>query len=226
MPQVLTKVTVATGSTYVTSSFLNGNTTVKEVVLPHGITSINGYAFYNATNLTTINIPETVVTIGAYAFSETPNLDLSLLNANYKFTNIGDYAFNKSGIQKVYLPSTISTLGTYVFANANKLDEVVFSENFKLTTIPTGAFQNTTSLKNINLPQTITVLGDNAFNGSGLVKLVLPNGFKTFNNQSLANMKSLKEVSIPTGAGRSSSTVRVLNGSDNIEKITFPGIQL
>ena len=49
MSKKITKVNVATGSTYVIANFLNGITHVREVVLPEGLVNIRGSAFYGAT---------------------------------------------------------------------------------------------------------------------------------------------------------------------------------
>ena len=76
MSKKITKVNVATGSTYVIANFLYEITHVKEVVLPEGLKTINANAFYGCINLEFINIPESVEVISPSAFTNTPiNLD-------------------------------------------------------------------------------------------------------------------------------------------------------
>lgn len=41
---------------------------VKELVIPHGITSIGDYAFDGCSSMRVIDIPNSVISIGKYAF--------------------------------------------------------------------------------------------------------------------------------------------------------------
>ena len=50
-------------------SIFEGNTKIKTVIIPEGVTSIGSYAFRNCTSLKSIDIPASVTTIGIQTFS-------------------------------------------------------------------------------------------------------------------------------------------------------------
>ena len=61
----------------------SGNTAIKEVSLPNGLTSIGSVCFLNCTSLTKITIPETVTTISDLAFSGCTNLTIYCYSGSY-----------------------------------------------------------------------------------------------------------------------------------------------
>ena len=66
--------------------------TLTDVTIPKGVTSIGNYAFYECSKLTTIAIPDSVTSIGSYAFNKCAALKTLTISANV--TTIGDYAFS------------------------------------------------------------------------------------------------------------------------------------
>lgn len=59
---------------YAKHLYNNANTEITDLVIPGGVTSINGYAFYNCSNLTSVNIPSSTTSIGAFAFYDCSSL--------------------------------------------------------------------------------------------------------------------------------------------------------
>ena len=49
-------------------SLLPWSTSITEVIIEEGVTSIGSYAFYKCTGLTSVTIPDSVTSIGDYAF--------------------------------------------------------------------------------------------------------------------------------------------------------------
>lgn len=89
-----------------------------------------------------IIIPNTVVKINSSAFAQTSNL------------------------KKITIGSGVEYIGSSAFAiqvNTNKLESITFSENSKLKTIEANAFKNCKNLSNIDLPDSVEYIGDNAF---------------------------------------------------------------
>ena len=100
-------------------------TTIEQVILPDGITSIGDYAFFNHRQLTTISLPSSLTRIGMYAFARNAFSSIAIPDA---VTYIGDYAFAyATNISSIDLPKNLSYLGTDVFINCTALKAVNYN---------------------------------------------------------------------------------------------------
>jgi hypothetical protein len=99
------------------SAFLHCQS-LKNIILPQGVSTIGESAFYKCTSLTSITIPEGCTTIEQYAF------------------------FNCESMEYIDLPSTITTIGAYAFNGCYLLDKLIIRfENLTKKTDST-TFQN------------------------------------------------------------------------------------
>lgn len=115
-----------------------------EVHLPDTLTTIGSRCFQSCSSLVNINLPSSITTIGYSAFDDCTSLeieDLSLPN----LTEIQTFAFNGVRITK------ISNLG-----KLTSLRDISWTENI---------FGDKTTLTSINLPSTLTSVGNYVFNG-------------------------------------------------------------
>lgn len=115
-----------------------------EVHLPETLTTIGSRCFESCSSLVNINLPLSITTIGYNTFSGCASLeieDLSLPN----LTEIQTFAFNGVRITK------ISNLGKLI-----SLREISWNENI---------FGDKTTLTSVNLPSTLTSVGNYVFNG-------------------------------------------------------------
>ena len=71
----------------------------------------------------------------------------------------------KETITSVYVPATLMRMGYKAFLDCKNLTEVTFAENSTLDKIYCGAFQNCTSLKEIELPDSLLEIDYDAFRG-------------------------------------------------------------
>ncbi|MBO6262911.1 MAG: leucine-rich repeat domain-containing protein, partial [Clostridia bacterium] len=182
---------------------------LKQVVLPDSITTIGANAF-TSTGLTSIVIPEKVTKIGNYAFDACADL---------KSVDIQG-------------PLNDKTPGTYVFRNDTSLEEVTFGEKCVATAFGNNTFEGCTSLKEINLPSTITWFGANTFKNSGLESIEIPENMERLSNYVFQNSK-LKEVKIPAklkyiGASSNTATATTVStasyafsGCTELEHVDF-----
>lgn len=114
-----------------------------EVHLPETLTTIGSRCFESCSSLVNINLPSSITTIGYNAFNGCASLeieDLSLPN----LTEIQTFAFNGVRITK------ISNLGKLI-----SLREISWNENI---------FGDKTTLTSVNLPSTLTSVGNYVFN--------------------------------------------------------------
>ena len=168
------------------SAFAN-MTELTSVILPKRPVTIGESAFAN-TGLTSVNIPSTVTSIGASAFRFTGYEATSSL-ASVTFENgdtpltIGEYAFNGIAITELTLPNRPVTIGDNAFAKIGRFDLVADETIPTLASVNLGgtvsigasAFSNAV-IEEIEIPATVTLIGESAFSGSALTSVTFRDG--------------------------------------------------
>ncbi len=131
------------GLTEIDDYAFEGNNSLQEVYFGNGLTSIGKSSFSNCRNLKTVQFGNSLTGIGEGAFEFCESLetvDLSTVSSTFV---IGDKAFRSCGnLSKVLLGN--------------------------VTNIGQSAFEHSKSLKTIRIPSSVTIIGDDAFNFSGL----------------------------------------------------------
>jgi len=142
----------------------------KEVVIPDGITEIDGYAF-NSTEIVSVEIPSTVKTIDSYTFGNCKRLQQVILHEGLE--SIGDYAFyGCNNLSEVYIPSSVKIIGEYAFNECSKLKQVFLNNGLK--TIERGAFHKCKSLPEVIIPKSVKRIDNFAFSRCvGLERMIL-----------------------------------------------------
>lgn len=159
------------------------------------LSCIENYAFRSCTNLSDVTIPDTLLDIREYAFSNT-----ALVNDTERYENGALYL----GKHLISVQSDITSLsvknGTLTISNSaltsgrTKLTSVTLPEG--LTRINNSAFANYQALKNINIPNTVTVLAANAFESSGIKEIIIPDSVKTIDSYCFRN-SGLESIVLP-----------------------------
>ena len=149
----------------------NGFSNLKELRLKIGsYHATNSYAsmFQDCSNLEVIHNLETITCAAG-----TPNVS-------------GMYQGCKK-LKHAVVPYGATAIGYRMFMNCESLEAITFQkgpngeEPVSITAIDTQAFQNTLSLDYFDIPSTVVTIGQNAFNGSGIKRLILPSGY-TYNS--------------------------------------------
>lgn len=109
----------------------------------------------------------------------------------------GNVFEGQKGLVSVTIPGSVRFLGRDIFKNCTSLSEVVLGEGHQ--TLPDGIFQGTESLKTIQLPGTLTEIGDSAFFKSGLEEIVIPENVKTIGGGAFNSCVNLKKVTLSEG---------------------------
>ena len=115
---------------YAEHLYSDENTEVTNLVIPDGVTSIGGYAFYGCSGLTSVTIPNSVTSISWYAFSGCSGLtSVTIPNS---VTSIGSSAFyGCSGLTNIVIPSSVQTIGDYAFSGCTNLQYILYlNDNF------------------------------------------------------------------------------------------------
>ena len=104
--------------------------------------------------------------------------------------NIGDYAFDASGLTEIELSDQLETIGNYAFRNV-KATELQLPKTVK--TIGKGAFEATdkkeASLEKVSLAAGMTVIPENAFRGQKLKNVILPKNITEIESGAFADNK-------------------------------------
>lgn len=102
---------------------------LESIVIPEGVTSIEGGCFSGCTNLKSVTIPDTVTSIGRSAFSGCDSL------------------------KTIELPDSLIEIGIDAFSSCNSLETVILPKNLKV--ICFGAFRKCNSLESISIPESV-----------------------------------------------------------------------
>ena len=130
-----------------------------------------------------------------------------LVNDIQKGTCVGSYggytslkfeggAFTSSAILSIVIPSTITEIGDATFAHCTRLKSISFPNTLKKIT-GRGAFYGTTSLNELNLPESLTEVGMEAFWGSGITSLTIGRNIEAFGSCAFRNCSNLTTINIP-----------------------------
>ena len=173
------------------------------ITIPDDVTSIGEYAFSGCSGLTSITIPENVTNIGEYTFSDCSSLTNIAMSDN--ITCIETSAFRKcTSLTSITIPASVTSIGTNTFGYCSSLASVVFEENSALQTLGSehtdpnrsyyGAFQDCASLKSIEIPDSVTSIGEFAFGNTGLTSITIPNSVTSIGEYAFQYCEKLTSV--------------------------------
>lgn len=169
------------------------NSDVKRMVMPSTITDIQDNAF-NQSSIAIITFSIGLKHIGNYAFRCAPNLTQADLPEGVE--SIGDDAFSQTysaGLKTVTLPSTLKSMGRDVFMNS-ALISVKWPAS--LPKIPNRTFAGCQHLSEVELPEGLEVIDDNAFDATAIENIIFPTTLKEIGRRAFWKTK-FKEMAVP-----------------------------
>ena len=190
-----------------------------EVTLGKNVTSIGDWAFQGANKLTSIVIPKdgSVTSIGMNAFIDT---SLESIDIPDTVTSIGAGAFNGTKLKTLTIPD--NAVGPISCKGCSQLTEITLGKN--VTSIPAWGFQSTYKLKSIIIPEdgNVESIGANAFNGSGIEKITIPDTVKSIGENAFwgisvseiaCSAENLQRYIDAAGGFKASAKISCLGGS-------------
>lgn len=113
-----------------------------------------------------------------YTLSETGALTISSQTGMTNWRQNGRGS-NYSKVKSVTITGNVTEIVENAFASCSNLTQVTITAN-EITGIGAAAFQNTKSLTTIQIPASVTTIGDGAFSGSGISTFTVAEGNKSF----------------------------------------------
>ncbi|MFQ7292864.1 MAG: leucine-rich repeat domain-containing protein [Monoglobales bacterium] len=193
---------------------------IGDYVIPSGVTSIGGFAFYLCTGLTNVTFPDSVTNIGFEAFEYCTGLTNITLPEN--ITSIGWCAFaNCNKLKSIIIPDSVTEIGYSAFSGCSSLTEVNIPNN--MVKIDLYTFYDCTSLASINIPDNVTSIARYAFKGcQNLQRIVIPDGVTSLGEDAFENCSSLRNITVSEGNTAYASVEGVLYNKNKTKLIQYP----
>ena len=240
--------TIMSGEVVIDSQYddgINGNRAVKviaknafknkhitNIIIPNTIERIDSYAFQGCQELTSIIIPSSVTNIGKGILGGCNGLiELHApFKEEYNIDNNSYLSYFFGGTSYVYnhlIPSTLTTIyineGSIGIANNAFRGTSIVSVNIPstVTTIGEMAFNRCNNMKTINLPNSITSIGVWAFaECSNLESIIIPNNVQNIGHYAFYNCINLTSITLPDNLITISDSL--LEGCESLISITIP----
>ena len=224
----LQNVAFAEGSSLATigESAFESCTKLESIIIPENVLTIGAKAFYGCGNLAKVNIQSVKIsTVGAKIFAGTKLSEVVLSeNMSYIPENIFDHASFVAGTT-VSIPSSVTVIKECAF-NSSNIAHLAF-QGTGLKKIETKAFEDCTSLEEINLPDSVESIGQAAFKGcTKISSIVIPNQVTYIDKYAFQLCTGLSNISFGTkltrigyGAFQSCTGLTELTIPDNVTTI-------
>ena len=196
----------ANGAYSFTSPVTNKNTVSINFPDDKGIktwafSSFGGHGTRANNNILFVYCPNTLTAFANNPFQET-NVIVVELDDETPITEIPqNFCHEARNLETINIPTSVTVINGHSgqngapFYNCYSLTTVTFASNNKLVEIKNSCFQNCKSLVSIDLPDSVTTMGDHCFSScSSLEEISLPNSLKTVKNHFFAWCSSLKVI--------------------------------
>ena len=154
------------------------------------LTTIDFQAF-NGTAISSITIPASVTSIGSYVFGDCQNLtSINVEAGNTNYSSEGGVLLNKDKTTLIQYPIG-NTASSYTIP-------------YGVTTIDDNAFDGCTSLRSVNIPASVTSIGNYSFYSAGLTSVTIPANVTSIGSEAfegcddLSLVYVLRSESVPT----------------------------
>ena len=205
--------------------------TVRDLVIPSGITEIRSCAFSHCIALTSITIPSSVKAIGFSAFSGCKGLtSITIPNS---VTAIEERVFaDCTNLTSITIPSSVIAIGDSAFSGCIGLTRIdVVSGNMKYKSIDGNLYTNDEktiiqyaigkNATSFSIPSSVTAIENNAFSHcTALTSVTIPSSVKKIGKRAFWNFIGLTGITIPNGVTAIEDSA--FWGCTGLKSITIP----
>ena len=186
------------------SSYSLSSDSLKTLVIPDGVKTIEKYAANYNKKLSSVKIAGSVKTIGDGAFEYCDKLSSVKLSKGVR--KIGSFAFaGDKKLKKITIPSSVFKVYPDAFYKCTKLSKVKFQKGVKK--FSKYMFYDCKSLKKVSIPGSVKKIAASAFYGcKNLKKVKICKGVKEIGRYAFLSCKKLKKLSIAKSVRRINSS--------------------
>ena len=210
----LTSVTIGNSVTSIGSGAFRFCSGLTSVTIPNSVTSLGDDAFYGCSALESIIVEE-----GNTIYDSRENCNAIIETATntliagfkntvipYSVTSIGDWAFSGcSSLTSVTIPNSVTSIGEGAFSYCYGLESIIVEEGNTIcdsrencnAIIETATNTLIYGCKNTVIPNSVTSIGDGAFNYcTGLTSITIPNSVTSIGEAAFDYCTGLTSVTI------------------------------
>ena len=148
----LTSINIPQNVTSIESEVFKGCSSLTSINIPQNVTSIKSGAFYGCSSLTSINIPQSVTSIESQAFGDCENLTVTIEQGGTDITLAGECL----DIKRLIANRNIN--------GQDPISNLFFADlGDNVTHIGDELFKGCSRLTSINIPESVTWIGEMAF---------------------------------------------------------------
>ena len=203
---------------------------LESVTIPSSVESIGQSAFFKCTSMNPVTFAagSALESIEKSAFSNCSGLESITIPEGVE--TIGETAFyGCTGLTSIDIPGSVESIGPNAFLNCSGLTSIsvaasntVFDSRDNCNAIIVSSADSLIlGCKNTTIPNTVTIIGDRAFQGcAGRTSIPIPAGVTSIGDYAFAGCTDLESIIIPEGV--TSIGEYTFNGCSSLESITIP----
>ena len=190
------------GCSSLATSIIDGKEYSGQLVLPNDIEAIYVAAF-RGTAFSTVDFSDglsRIRAVGSYAITKLANMTEFTYPGNVDFYGVNDEGQNNviqgGGIEKLTIAKDVTELPASFCTNTENLTAIEFESGSQLTKIGKMAFYGTQALKSIDIPSTVTSIGESAFADCFSLEKIELGQIESFGQNTFARCSSLETAKI------------------------------
>ena len=208
----LASVTIPNQLTVIEKMVFSHCTALTSVNIPNSVTVL-GDACFSYSGLTSVTIPESVTTINLQVFDMCKELvTVSIPNS---VTKIGDNVFyGDTKLKTITIPDSATEIGENIFGGCTSLTKPMYNAhvfiymprsynayNYSIqdgiNRIASYAFNYCKNVSVVNIPNSVTIIGERAFSVSDVTTVNMSENLVTIGLEAFSNCSYLNSITIP-----------------------------